>query len=108
MCTLLWTHTFCLMCHTHKLFLYDNQIGDACLTALAKAVESGALASLESVSLGYDLETRETVESRVGDSPRFLTYSTTSKYSLTVKKGHRQNPETDISISATPSCVTRR
>ena len=31
------------MCHTQELNLYDNQIGDAGLTALAKAVESGAL-----------------------------------------------------------------
>ena len=50
MCTLL-THTFCLMCHTQELNLYNNQIGDAGLTALAKAVESGALASLEMVEL---------------------------------------------------------
>ena len=45
MCTLL-TQTFCLMCHTQELSLYGNKIGDAGLTALAKAVESGALASL--------------------------------------------------------------
>ena len=35
------------MCHTQELYLDHNQIGDAGLTALAKAVESGALASLE-------------------------------------------------------------
>ena len=42
MCTLL-TQTFCLMCHTQVLWLHGNDIGDAGLTALAKAVESGAL-----------------------------------------------------------------
>ena len=35
------------MCNTQYLRLSDNKIGDAGLTALAKAVESGALASLE-------------------------------------------------------------
>ena len=35
------------MCHTQELYLDHNQIGDAGLTALAKAVESGALASLK-------------------------------------------------------------
>ena len=42
MCTLL-TQNICLMCHTQVLELGGNQIGDAGLTALAKAVESGAL-----------------------------------------------------------------
>ena len=42
MCTLL-TQNICLMCHTQSLDLEGNQIGDAGLTALAKAVESGAL-----------------------------------------------------------------
>jgi hypothetical protein len=42
MCTLL-TQNICLMCHTQGLGLGGNQIGDAGLTALAKAVESGAL-----------------------------------------------------------------
>ena len=51
MCTLL-THTFCLMCHTQDLRLAFNKIGDAGLTALAKAVESGALAALETLDLG--------------------------------------------------------
>ena len=37
------------MCHTQELNLYGNQIGDAGLTALAKAVESGALASLKKI-----------------------------------------------------------
>ena len=46
MCTLL-TQNICLMCHTQWLDLGGNNIGDAGLTALAKAVESGALASLE-------------------------------------------------------------
>ena len=40
------------MCHTQRLSLGGNQIGDAGLTALAKAVESGALASLEYLLLG--------------------------------------------------------
>ena len=40
------------MCHTQELNLYGNQIGDAGLTALAKAVESGALALLETLDLG--------------------------------------------------------
>ena len=39
------------MCNTQYLRLSDNKIGDAGLTALAKAVESGALASLERVVL---------------------------------------------------------
>ena len=43
MCTLL-TQNICLMCHTQGLGLGGNQIGDAGLTVLAKAVESGALA----------------------------------------------------------------
>ena len=45
MCTLL-TQTFCLMCHTQELRLFSNNIGDAGLTALAKAVEGGALDDL--------------------------------------------------------------
>ena len=39
------------MCHTQELHLYENQIGDAGLTALAKAVESGALAPGATVKL---------------------------------------------------------
>ena len=39
------------MCHTQWLDLGGNNIGDAGLTALAKAVESGALASLEALDL---------------------------------------------------------
>ena len=50
MCTLL-TQNICLMCHTQELMLYGNNIGDAGLTALAKAVESGALASLKELDL---------------------------------------------------------
>ena len=42
MCTLL-TQNICWMCHTQVLDLSGNQIGEAGLTALAKAVESGAL-----------------------------------------------------------------
>ena len=51
MCTLL-TQNICLMCHTQRLYLGGNQIGDAGLTALAKAVESGALPQLEKIWLG--------------------------------------------------------
>ena len=50
MCTPL-TQNFCLMCHTQELSLYGNKIGDAGLTALAKAVESGALASCQELYL---------------------------------------------------------
>ena len=50
MCTPL-TQNICLMCHTQKLWLYDNKIGDAGLTSLAKAVESGALAQLTVLGL---------------------------------------------------------
>ena len=50
MCTLL-TQNICLMCHTQELWLYGNNIGDAGLTALAKAAESGALPKLESLGL---------------------------------------------------------
>jgi hypothetical protein len=39
------------MCHTQELMLYGNEIGDAGLTALAKAVESGALDKLEYLRL---------------------------------------------------------
>jgi hypothetical protein len=46
MCTLL-TQNICLMCHTQLLDLSLNKIGDAGLTALAKAVESGALDQLQ-------------------------------------------------------------
>ena len=46
MCTLL-TQNNCLVCHTQELHLNFNKISDEGLTALAKAVESGALASLE-------------------------------------------------------------
>ena len=42
MCTSL-TQNICLMCHTQDLGLFSNNIGNAGLTALAKAVESGAL-----------------------------------------------------------------
>ena len=39
------------MCHTQELSLYGNKIGDAGLTALAKAVESGALPQLNELWL---------------------------------------------------------
>ena len=42
------------MCHTQKLGLGENNIGDASLNALAKAVESGALASLKELELHGD------------------------------------------------------
>ena len=50
MCTLL-TLNICLMCHLQTLWLNDNNIGDAGLTALAEAVESGALAQLTRLDL---------------------------------------------------------
>ena len=51
MCTLM-TLNICLVCHVQTLGLSNSNIGDAGLTALAKAVESGALASLETLDLG--------------------------------------------------------
>ena len=42
------------MCHTQLLDLSLNKIGDAGLTSLAKAVESGALASVETLSLYHN------------------------------------------------------
>ena len=51
MCTLR-TQNICLMCHTQWLDLTNNQIGDAGLTAFAKAVESGELPQLEKLWLG--------------------------------------------------------
>ena len=53
MCTVL-TQNICLMCHTQRLNLGGNQIGDAGLTALAKAVESGALASCQTLNLSFN------------------------------------------------------
>ena len=56
MCILL-TQNICLMCHTQDLGLEGNEIGDAGLTALAKAValadavSKGALASLETLAV---------------------------------------------------------
>ena len=50
MCTLL-TQNICLMCDTQELWLEDDNIGDAGLTALAKAVESGALDKIEGIYL---------------------------------------------------------
>ena len=50
MCTLL-TQSICLMCHTQTIELGRNDIGDAGLTALAKAVESGALPQLKQLWL---------------------------------------------------------
>ena len=46
------------MCHTQKLWLSNNKIGDAGLTALAKAVESGALAPGAAVYLGANKATQ--------------------------------------------------
>ena len=45
MCTLL-TQNNCLVCHTQELNLNFNKISDEGLTALAKAIESGALDKL--------------------------------------------------------------
>ena len=45
------------MCHTQELYLYENKIGDAGLTALAKAVESGALAPGAKVNLSANSAT---------------------------------------------------
>ena len=42
------------MCHTQDLRLSLNNIGDAGLTALAKAVESGALAQLTRLELSFN------------------------------------------------------
>ena len=39
------------MCFMQFLFLQNNQIADAGLTAFAKAVESGALASLKDLAV---------------------------------------------------------
>ena len=50
MCTPL-TLNICLMCHMQVLVLDRNKISDEGLTAFAKAVESGALASLETIWL---------------------------------------------------------
>ena len=38
----LLTQTFCLVCNTQNLYLYNNKIGDAGCTALAKAAAGGA------------------------------------------------------------------
>ena len=51
MCTIL-TQNICLMCHTQVLWLEHNNIGDAGLTALAKAVESGALPKCTTIATG--------------------------------------------------------
>ena len=50
MCTLL-TLNICLMCYLQYLSLDMNVIGDTGLIALAKVVESGALASLKELHL---------------------------------------------------------
>ena len=39
------------MCPLQKLWLYDNQIGDAGVTALALACAGGAMAQLETLDL---------------------------------------------------------
>ena len=51
MCTLL-TLNICLMCHVQTLRLDGNNIGDTGLTALAKAVESGALPKCTTIYTG--------------------------------------------------------
>jgi hypothetical protein len=45
------------MCHTQELWLNYNKIGDAGLTAFAKAVESGALAPGAKIFLGNNSAT---------------------------------------------------
>ena len=50
----LLTQKFCLMCNMQELELGDNKISDAGLTAFAKAVESGALAALETLDLSVN------------------------------------------------------
>ena len=47
----LLTQMFCLMCHTQVLYLYENQIGDPGITALADALGKGALAQLKELNL---------------------------------------------------------
>ena len=42
------------MCHVQTLWLSDNKISDAGLTALAKAVESRALPQLKELYLNYN------------------------------------------------------
>jgi hypothetical protein len=58
MCTLL-TQNICLMCHTQVLRLGGNQIGDAGLAALAKAVESGALPKCTAIATGGNTASAE-------------------------------------------------
>ena len=50
------------MCHTQELSLYGNKIGDAGITALAKAVESGALPKCNTIKVG--LNPRATAEAK--------------------------------------------
>ena len=53
----LLTQTFCLMCNMQELYIQENSIGDAGISALASAITptskggSGALASLKELSL---------------------------------------------------------
>ena len=42
----------CCMCHTQVLYLYNNQIGDTGVTALAEACARGAMARLQHLYLG--------------------------------------------------------
>ena len=47
---------FCLMCNMQELYLHQNQIGDAGLSALADALGKGALASLEKIIVDSEHE----------------------------------------------------
>ena len=41
----------CCMCHTQELYLFENQIGDTGVTALAEACARGALPQLKDLYL---------------------------------------------------------
>ena len=55
----LLTQTFCLMCNMQELYLYENNIGDIGVEALAKAAAGGALASCQKLFLN---------QNQIGDS----------------------------------------
>ena len=57
------------MCHTQELWLNNTKIGDAGLTALAKAVESGALAPGAEVYL-FDNSATETGKQAMRDAAK--------------------------------------
>ena len=47
----LLTQIFCLVCNTQKLFLFENQIGDAGMIKFSEACAGGAMAQLQARSL---------------------------------------------------------